>query len=79
MGMQYSTRIKKIIGQLEALDKMTQRSNACDKVLQQISAIQGATTSLKRQFVEDSLEQCKTADDTQKEVKKLITTIRRYI
>lgn len=78
--MNYETRIKKIIGQLEALNRLSNESElGCDKVLQQVQAVQGAVTSLKRQIIDDSFGKCLESRNAHQETKKLLTNIRRYI
>lgn len=77
--MQYEVRIKKIIGQLEALAKNTRDQDKCEAVLQQINAIQGGVNSLKRLIIDDSLEACGRSGDAHKEAKKLLSNIARYI
>lgn len=78
--MKYNVRIKKIIGQLEALARLSdERGAACDEVLQQVSAVQGAVLSLKKQIIDDSLENCLESRHAHREAKQLLTTIRRYI
>lgn len=78
--MSYDTRIKKIIGQLEALSRLSdQKESGCDKVLQQVNAVQGAVASLKRQIIDDSFEYCAESRNPNKETKKLLSSIRRYI
>lgn len=78
--MKYDVRIKKIVGQLEALARMAdERENGCSDVLQQVSAIQGGVASLKRQIIDDSFEKCIESRNAHKETKKLLTSIRRYI
>lgn len=78
--MTYEVRIKKIIGQLEALNRLSsERQAGCDQVLQQVTAVQGAVTSLKRQIIDDSFETCLESRNAHKETKKLLTNIRRYL
>lgn len=78
--MKYDTRIKKIIGQLEALARMSDENGPeCGKVLQQVAAVQGAVVSLKKQIIDDSLENCLESRRAHRETKQLLTTIRRYI
>lgn len=78
--MKYDVRIKKIVGQLEALARMAdERESGCSEVLQQVSAVQGAITSLKRQIIDDSFDKCLEARNAHKETQKLLTSIRRYI
>jgi DNA-binding FrmR family transcriptional regulator len=78
--MNYDVRIHKIVGQLEALSRLSQEREAgCDQVLQQVSAVQGAIASLKRQIIDDSFGKCLESRNAHKETKKLLTSIRRYI
>lgn len=78
--MTYEVRIKKIIGQLEALSRQSNEGRvACDKVLQQVNAVQGAVASLKRQIIDDSFDVCLESPHAHTETKKLLTSIRRYL
>lgn len=78
--MSYEARIKRIIGQLEALARLSGEGQSnCDQTLQQIAAVQGAVASLKRQVIDDSIEVCMDSRHPEKATKKLITSIRRYI
>ncbi len=78
--MNYDVRIRKIIGQLEALSRSSSEGRVeCDQILQQVSAVQGAVTSLKRQIIDDSFGQCLDSNNAHKATKKLLTNIRRYI
>lgn len=78
--MAYQARINKIIGQLEALNRLSGEGQAsCDKVLQQVNAVQGSVASLKRAIIEDSLESCADASRPHDQTKALLTSIRRYL
>ena len=78
--MSYEVRINKIIGQLEALARASGEGRAgCDKVLQQINAVEGGVKSLKRLIIEDSLEACADTRRPHKEAKQLLTSIGRYL
>ena len=78
--MNYDTRINKIIGQLEALRRLSgEGQSGCDKVLQQVNAVQGGVTSLKRVIIEDSLDACAGENQSHSETKALLTSIRRYL
>lgn len=78
--MNYEVRINKIIGQLKALALTASKENtSCDKVLQQISAVEGGVKSLKRCIIDESLEACAEASQPHKETKQLLTSIRRYL
>lgn len=78
--MNYDVRIKKIIGQLEGLARLSDGQDiGCSEVLQQVSAVQGAVASLKRKIIDDSFEQCLESRNAHKQTKKLLLSIRRYI
>lgn len=78
--MNYDVRIKKIIGQLESLSRLSSEGQSgCDQVLQQVNAVQGAVVSLKRKIIDDSIESCMESRNAHKATKKLISSIRRYI
>jgi DNA-binding FrmR family transcriptional regulator len=78
--MKYEARIHKIIGQLESLARLSGEGQAgCDKVLQQVNAIEGGVKSLKRVIIEDSLEACGGSLRPHKQTKELLTSIRRYL
>ena len=80
INMNYTVRVNKMVGQLEALARMANEKNvSCGEVLQQVNAIQGAVASLKRQIIDDSLGECLDSRNAHKEVKKLLTNIRRYV
>jgi DNA-binding FrmR family transcriptional regulator len=78
--MNYDTRINKIIGQLEALRRLSgEGKSGCDKVLQQVNAVQGGVSSLKRVIIEDSLQACADEKQPHAQTKELLTSIRRYL
>lgn len=78
--MKYEVRINKIIGQLESLARLSGEGQAgCDKVLQQVNAIEGGVKSLRRVIIEDSLDACGDSPRSHKETKELLTSIRRYL
>jgi len=78
--MNQNSRIQKIIGQLEGLQRMTDdESVECSKILQQVKAIEGAVASLRKNIIDQSLENCLNSSDAQKEAKKVINSIRRYM
>jgi len=78
--MNQNSRIQRIVGQLEGLQRMLEAEGfECGKVLQQVKAIEGAVTSLRRNIIDQSLESCLNSSDTQKEAKKIVNSIRRYM
>ncbi len=78
--MKYEARINKIIGQLESLARLLgEKQASCGNVLQQVNAIEGGVRSLKRLIIDDSLETCAESRRAHKEIKELLTSIRRYL
>lgn len=51
------TRIRRIQGQLTALEKALQESNDCSKVLQQIAAVRGATNGLMMEVLDGHIRE----------------------
>lgn len=78
--MNYNARINKIIGQLEALSRLSGEGQAsCDRVLQQVNAVEGGVKSLKRLIIEDSLQSCVDSSRPEQQTKELLQSIRRYL
>lgn len=77
--MNYQSRINKLIGQLEAISRISNNNEDCQKILQQVKAVEGGIISLKKHIIDESLEKCLGAKDSQKEAKKIINSIRRYM
>jgi DNA-binding FrmR family transcriptional regulator len=57
------TRVRKIKGQAEALEKHLELESDCFAVLQQIAAIRGAVNGLMLEVLEDHLREHLGADD----------------
>ncbi|HID32098.1 MAG TPA: metal-sensitive transcriptional regulator [bacterium (Candidatus Stahlbacteria)] len=53
-------RIKRIIGQLEGVERMIQEERYCVDILQQISSIHEALRGLGKEIMRNYLEQCAT-------------------
>ncbi|MBU2985636.1 metal/formaldehyde-sensitive transcriptional repressor [Saccharophagus degradans] len=76
------TRIRRIKGQASALEKLLETEPECNKVLQQISAIRGATNGLMLEVLDDHLrEHLLTSDVEQKhdDLNEVIKILRTYL
>ena len=78
------TRVKKIQGQVSALEKALDQSNECIAVLQQISAIRGAVNGLMNHVLEahirDHLGDNQLSDEQrQHEVDDVVTILKSYL
>lgn len=49
--MELSNRIKRIIGQLQGIERMVEKKRDCKDILQQISAIKKAIDGLSKEIV----------------------------
>ena len=49
--MQLTNRIKRIIGQLQGIERMVEGKRECNEILQQISAIKKAIDGLSKEIV----------------------------
>jgi DNA-binding FrmR family transcriptional regulator len=78
------TRIRKIKGQSEALEKALESGDNCHKVLQQISAIRGAVNGLMKEVLEEHLREHLAAEELSQqerhdEVEQVITILNSYL
>jgi len=78
------TRVRRIKGQAEALEKALQEGQDCAAVLQQIAAIRGAVNGLMTQVLEGHIREHVAAPDLapaerEAEVAQLLTILRSYL
>ena len=78
------SRVKRLRGQLEALELALERGDDCSPVLQQISAIRGAVNGLMAGVLESHLrEELKSADATEESrdasIVDAVALIRTYL
>ncbi|MEC5207590.1 metal/formaldehyde-sensitive transcriptional repressor [Vogesella urethralis] len=78
------TRVRRIKGQAEALEKALQEGQDCMAVLQQIAAIRGAVNGLMTQVLEGHIREHVGAPDLpqaqrEAEVAQLLTILRSYL
>ena len=78
------TRVRRIKGQAEALEKALERESECAAVLQQIAAIRGAVNGLMTEVLEGHLRQHLGADDLSpqqrsEDLEQLVGVLRSYL
>ena len=78
------TRIRRIKGQAEALERAITDETECAAVLQQIAAIRGAVNGLMTVVLEGHIREHLGAEEMsssqrQKEVEQIIQTLRSYL
>lgn len=78
------TRIRKIKGQSEALERLLEGNPECMKVLQQIAAIRGAVNGLMMEVLEDHLREHLGAAEIevqqrQDDVEQVIAVLKSYL
>lgn len=78
------TRIRRIKGQAEALEKAVAEEVDCVAVLQQIAAIRGAVNGLMTQVLEGHIREHLGADGVplqqrQRDVEQIVQTLRSYL
>lgn len=78
------TRVRRIRGQAEALEKALEAGSDCAAVLQQIAAIRGAANGLMAQVLEGHIREHLgahevAADVREAEVEQLVTLLRSYL
>ncbi|MCF7846360.1 MAG: metal-sensitive transcriptional regulator [Candidatus Peribacteraceae bacterium] len=72
-----SQRIRNLIGQLEAVQKMISADQDCVKVLVQIKAARGSLDALVAKFLVENLAKCSSLRSPQKkkEFEKIVTEL----
>lgn len=83
------TRLRKIKGQAEALERAVENSTGCGVLLQQLSALRGAATGLMAEVLESHLratlvqprqpEPVSAASDAPSEIDQLMRIMRTYL
>ena len=82
------TRLRRIKGQAEALERAVEQGTDCGALLQQLSALRGATNGLMAELLESHLREtfgmvfavaAAAAVDTQAEIDQLMRIVRSYL
>lgn len=78
------TRIRRIKGQAEALEKAVAEETECVAVLQQIAAIRGSVNGLMNEVLEGHIREHLGAEglsstQRQQEVEQIVQTLRSYL
>jgi len=78
------TRVRRIKGQTEALEKALEQETECMAILQQIAAIRGAVNGLMSEVIEGHIREHLGQDavspaQRQNDVEQLITVLRSYL
>jgi DNA-binding FrmR family transcriptional regulator len=81
---QLLTRVRRIKGQTEALEKALDEGIECAAILQQISAIRGAVNGLMTEVLEGHIREHLGTDDAspeqrQEDLDQVIEVVRRYL
>lgn len=77
------TRIRKIKGQLNGVEKALEQQDECFKILQQISAARGAISSLMNEVLEGHIKEhlgtASTKAKREEEIANLLSILRSYL
>jgi DNA-binding FrmR family transcriptional regulator len=81
---QLLTRVRRIRGQAEALEKSLERETDCSAVLQQIAAIRGAVNGLMAEVLDGHIREHLGADDIsprqrRDDLERVIAVLRSYL
>ena len=81
---QLLTRVRRIKGQADALEKALEQGTDCSAVLQQIAAIRGAVNGLMAEVLEGHIREHLGADDISPEQRSqdlegVVTVLRSYL
>lgn len=75
------TRTKKIVGQLEAVERALNQDEPCGEVLQRLAAARGAINSLMAELMEDHIRNHmpRKSKSSEEAVEDLIEIVRAYL
>ncbi|MGE4344721.1 MAG: metal/formaldehyde-sensitive transcriptional repressor [Geoalkalibacter sp.] len=81
---QLLTRVRRIKGQAEALEKALERETDCSAVLQQIAAIRGAVNGLMSEVLEGHIREHLGANDISpqqrsEDLEQVVAALRSYL
>lgn len=76
-------RVRRIKGQMEAVERALEASAGCAEVLQLVASVRGATNGLMTELVEEHLDQhvvhAATDDERHKGAAELMNVVRTYL
>ena len=77
-------RVRRIKGQVEALEKALEQSSDCSAILQQIAAIRGATSGLMTQVLEGHIREHLAGDNVshearQADLEQVLSVLKSYL
>ncbi|WP_288638040.1 metal/formaldehyde-sensitive transcriptional repressor [Oxalobacter formigenes] len=78
------TRVRRIAGQTQALEKALESGSDCNDILQQIAAIRGAVSGLMTEVIEGHIREHLANDEItpekrSKDVEQVIKTLKSYL
>ena len=77
------TRLRKILGQIQGIEKMMDESRDCSDVLTQLVSVRKALKSLSEQIIHSHMEHCiahaSSANAGRKKLQELLTVLERYV
>lgn len=81
---QLLTRVRRIIGQAQALEKALEQESECSAVLQQIAAVRGAVNGLMIEVIEGHLREHLGVENIpaaqrQEDLEQLVQVLRSYL
>lgn len=81
---QLLTRVRRIKGQAEALEKALEHETACGAILQQIAAIRGAVNGLMTEVLEGHIREhlgpdAVSSEQRSADLEQVVTVLRSYL
>ncbi len=70
-----TTRLKRILGQLQGVQKMIEQDVYCIDIITQTSAIKNAISALEDEMLESHLSHCLTAPENKNRLQKMQSEI----
>jgi DNA-binding FrmR family transcriptional regulator len=73
-----TVRLRKIKGQIEAIERMVEADSDCSDVLMQVVSARQALKSFSEEMIESHLHECIEGSEGRREMRSLLALLKRY-
>jgi CsoR family transcriptional regulator, copper-sensing transcriptional repressor len=74
-----TVRLRRIKGQIEAIERMVEADSDCSDVLMQVVSARQALKSFSEEMIESHLHECIEDSDSRREMRSLLALLKRYV
>ncbi|HXT13723.1 MAG TPA: metal-sensitive transcriptional regulator [Candidatus Angelobacter sp.] len=74
-----TVRLRRIKGQLEAIERMVEADADCSDILMQVVSARQALKSFSEEMIESHVHECIEDAEGRREMRSLLTLLKRYV